>query len=110
MNAELQAVQAKRRVTEAKLNNGFSARVSATVGFNQRASVFDDAYQDLAQRQQYGVNVQNADRPVGESQGAGRSSAGRAGADERTTHVPLATQRQRKRTSPPCNSRSPPAT
>ena len=55
--AELQSVQAKRRVTEAKLNNGFSARVSATVGFNQRASVFDDAYQDLAQRQQYGVNV-----------------------------------------------------
>ena len=58
LNAELQSVQAKRRVTEAKLNNGFSARVSATVGFNQRASVFDDAYQDLAQRQQYGVNVQ----------------------------------------------------
>ena len=57
-NAELQTVQAKRRVTEAKLNNGFNARVSATVGFNQRASVFDDAYQDLAQRQQYGVNVQ----------------------------------------------------
>jgi outer membrane protein TolC len=56
-NAELQAVQAKRRVTEAKLINGFGARVSATVGFNQRASVFDDAYQDLAQRQQYGVNV-----------------------------------------------------
>ena len=57
-NAELQGVQAKRRVTEAKLNNGFSARVSATVGFNQRASVLDAAYQDLAQRQQYGVNVQ----------------------------------------------------
>ena len=55
---ELQGVQAKRRVTEAKLNNGFGARVTATVGFNQRASVFDDAYQDLAQRQQYGVNVQ----------------------------------------------------
>ena len=57
-NAELQTVQAKRRVSEAKLNNGFNARVSATVGFNQRASVFDAAYQDLAQRQQYGVNVQ----------------------------------------------------
>ena len=57
-NTELQAVQAKRRVTEAKLNNGFSATVSATVGFNQRASVLDDAYRDLAQRQQYGVNVQ----------------------------------------------------
>jgi outer membrane protein TolC len=51
-------VQAKRRVTEAKLNNGFGARVTATVGYNQRASVFDDAYQDLAERQQYGINVQ----------------------------------------------------
>ena len=32
------------RVTEAKLNNGFGATVTATVGFNQRASVLDDAY------------------------------------------------------------------
>ena len=57
-NTELQAVQARRRVTEAKLNNGFGATVSATVGFNQRASILDQAYQDLAQRQQYGVTVQ----------------------------------------------------
>ena len=57
MSTELAGVQAKRRVTEARLNNGFNARVTATVGFNQRASVFDDAYQDLAQKQQYGVNV-----------------------------------------------------
>jgi outer membrane protein TolC len=57
-NTELAAVQAKRKVTEARLNNGFGATISATVGFNQRASVLDDAYHDLAQRQQYGVNVQ----------------------------------------------------
>jgi outer membrane protein len=57
MTAELQGVQAKRRVTEAKLNNGFNATVSAIVGFNQSATVFDDAYQDLAQRQEYGVTV-----------------------------------------------------
>jgi len=57
-NSELQGVQAKRRVSEAKLNNGFGATVSATVGFNQRASVLDDAYHDLAQRQQYAVSVQ----------------------------------------------------
>lgn len=57
-NTELQAVQARRGVAEAKLNNGFGARVTATVGFNQRASVFDDAYHDLAERQQYGVSVQ----------------------------------------------------
>ena len=57
-NAELQSVQAKRRVTEARLNNGFNARVSATVGFNQRALVLENAYDDLAQRQQYALNIQ----------------------------------------------------
>jgi outer membrane protein TolC len=57
-NTELQTVQAKRHVTEAKLNNGLGATISATVGFNQRASVLDEAYQDLAQRQRYGVTVQ----------------------------------------------------
>jgi outer membrane protein TolC len=57
-NAELQSVQAKRRITEAKLNNGFNARVSATVGFNQRALVLENAYDDLAQRQQYALNIQ----------------------------------------------------
>jgi outer membrane protein TolC len=57
-NTELQSVQAKRAVTEAKLNNGFGATVTATVGFNQQASVLDNAYRDLAQRQQYGVAVE----------------------------------------------------
>jgi len=57
IGTELQGVQAKRRVTEAKLNNGFNARVTATVGFNQRALVLEQAYQDLAQKQQYGLNV-----------------------------------------------------
>ena len=55
---ELQSVQAKRALTEAKLNNGFGATVTAMVGFNQQATVLDAAYRDLAQRQQYGVSVQ----------------------------------------------------
>jgi outer membrane protein len=55
---ELQSVQAKRALTEAKLNNGFGATVIASVGFNQQASVLDAAYRDLTQRQQYGVNIQ----------------------------------------------------
>jgi outer membrane protein TolC len=55
---ELQAVQAKRAVTEAKLNNGVGATVTASVGFNQQASVLDGAYRDLTQRQQYGVSIQ----------------------------------------------------
>lgn len=87
-STELQGVQAKRRVTEAKLNNGFSARVSATVGFNQRASVFDDAYHDLAQRQQYGVQVQMPLIQWGNRKGqveAARAEEDRAAANARAT-------------------------
>jgi len=57
-NTELQAVQAKRAVTEARLNNGFGATVTATVGFNQIASGLDEAYRDLLQRQQFGVTIE----------------------------------------------------
>jgi outer membrane protein TolC len=55
---ELQSVQAKRALTEAKLNNGFGATVTAMIGFNQSASVLDNAYRDLAQSQQYALSIQ----------------------------------------------------
>jgi outer membrane protein TolC len=87
-NTQLQAVQAKRRVTEAKLNNGFGATVSATVGFNQRASVLDEAYRDLAQRQQYGVTVQVPIVQWGNRKGqveAARADEDRANANARAT-------------------------
>ena len=57
-NLELQTVQAKRRVTEAKLNNGFGMTVSATAGFNQTATGFNEAYESLLERQQYGVEIE----------------------------------------------------
>jgi len=85
---QLQAVQAKRRVTEAKLNNGFGATVTATVGFNQRASVLDEAYRDLAQRQQYGVTVQMPIVQWGYRKGqveAARADEDRANATARAT-------------------------
>ena len=85
---QLQAVQAKRRVTEAKLNNGFGATISATVGFNQRASVLDEAYRDLAQRQQYGVTVQMPIVQWGNRKGqveAARADEDRANANARAT-------------------------
>jgi outer membrane protein len=53
----LQEVQAKRRVSEAKLNNGLGATVNASVGLNQTASDFDLAYQNLLQAQQVRVGV-----------------------------------------------------
>jgi len=57
--AELDNVTTKRRITEAKLNNRFNASISASVGFNQTASVFGQAYQSPLGKQslQVGVNM-----------------------------------------------------
>jgi len=54
---ELQAVQARRRVSEAKLINGPGAIVSASVGFNQTAPDVNLAYQNLLQAQRFSLGV-----------------------------------------------------
>lgn len=54
---ELQAVQARRRVTEARLNEGIGATLQASVGYNQSASDFDLAYRDLRNAQRLSVAV-----------------------------------------------------
>ncbi len=85
---ELQSVQAKRALTEAKLNNGFGATVSASVGFNQQASVLDAAYRDLTQRQQYGVSIQMPIVQWGNRKGqveAAKADQDRATANARAT-------------------------
>ncbi|MGQ0649422.1 MAG: TolC family protein [Gemmatimonadaceae bacterium] len=55
---ELQGVQAKRRINEARLNNGFGATLQASVGYNQSATGFDLAYRDLRNAQRLAVAVQ----------------------------------------------------
>lgn len=55
--SELDGVQTKRRITEAKLNNRFNAQIAASVGFNQTASVFGQAYQSPLGKQQLQVGV-----------------------------------------------------
>ncbi|MGE5925774.1 MAG: TolC family protein [Gemmatimonadota bacterium] len=55
--AELSEIQAERRVTEARLNNGFGATVQASVGFNATASEFDFAYKNLLEARQVAVSV-----------------------------------------------------
>lgn len=57
--AGLDLVRSKRAITEAKLNNRFNASINASVGFNQTASVFGEAYQSPLgkQRLQVGVNM-----------------------------------------------------
>jgi outer membrane protein TolC len=58
VEAQLQDVQAKRRITEARLNNGIGATVSASVGLNQTAPDVNAAYRDLLNQQRFSLNVQ----------------------------------------------------
>ena len=55
---ELEAVQARRGISEARFNNGFSARVSAMLGFDQTAPVFGQAYQSPLAKQRLVVGVE----------------------------------------------------
>ncbi len=75
---ELSEMQAARRVTEARLNNGFGATVQASVGFNATASEFDFAYRNLLEARQVAVSV---DIPLIQW-GARRASVEAAEADQ----------------------------
>lgn len=57
-SVELQAVQARRRVTEAKFANGPGATVQASYGYNQVAPSAAVAYQDLLEARQLTLSVQ----------------------------------------------------
>lgn len=54
---ELQTVQARRRVSEARLNSGFGAQLQASVGYNQTAGDLDLAYRDLRNAQRFSLAV-----------------------------------------------------
>lgn len=55
--AELGEVQADRRITEARLNNGIGATVSASYGFNASAPERGLAYQNLQEARQFSLSV-----------------------------------------------------
>ncbi|HEY0929070.1 MAG TPA: TolC family protein [Gemmatimonas sp.] len=57
-DADLQMIQQNRRVAEARRNTGFGATVSASVGFNQTAENFNEAYRSPLQSQQFAVGVE----------------------------------------------------
>ncbi len=57
-DAELQQVQARRRVTEARLGNGLGATVSASYGFNATGNEMSLAYQNLLEARQFSLAVQ----------------------------------------------------
>ena len=55
---ELQEVQARRRITEAKLANGIGATVQASYGYNATAPEAGLAYQNLLEARQLTLSVQ----------------------------------------------------
>lgn len=57
-SVELQAVQARRRVTEARLANGPGATLQASYGYNQVAPSAAVAYQNLLEARQLTLSVQ----------------------------------------------------
>jgi len=77
--SQLDEVVVKREITQARLNNGFSASIQATVGFNQTASGLGAAYQSPLGRQSFTLGVA---MPMVQW-GAGRSDVQAAKADDR---------------------------
>ena len=57
-DAELQEVQAKRRVTEAKLSTGVGATVQASYGFNATGTEANLVYRNLLEARQFSLGVQ----------------------------------------------------
>lgn len=55
---ELQSMQAKRRLDEAKRNTGLGARLQASVGYNQSANDLDLAYRDLRNAQRFSLALE----------------------------------------------------
>ena len=55
---ELQDLQARRRVTEARLLGGIGGTITASYGFNQTAGVIDSVYRDLLSARQFTLGVQ----------------------------------------------------
>jgi outer membrane protein TolC len=87
--SELDEVGVRREITQARLNNGFNASISATVGFNQTASGLGAAYQSPLGRQSLTLGVT---LPMLQW-GAGRSDVQAAKADDRRVTTNAKTRR-----------------
>ncbi len=79
--SDLESVQTQRRVTEARFATRFNATINASVGFNQTASVFGQAYQSPLGKQSLQVGVA---MPMLQW-GAGRATVEAARADDQRT-------------------------
>jgi outer membrane protein TolC len=89
VNFELQRLNAERNVRQAKSDNFFSATLTASMGYNQRAPLFNDAYNNLLEQRQFSVNFTI---PIFKW-GAGSATVDAAIADQKRTEVSLGQQR-----------------
>jgi len=86
--SQLQRVQSQRTLNEAKLSSRFNATLSASVGFNQTAPVFGEAYRSPMGKQDLVVGV---DMPVMQwGQGHANVEAAKADLERVTTNNKIA--------------------
>jgi outer membrane protein TolC len=89
LNFELQKLTAERNVRQAKSDNYFNANLTASMGYNQRAPILNDAYNNLLEQRQFSLNFTV---PIFRW-GAGSSAVDAAIADQKRTEVSLEQQR-----------------
>jgi outer membrane protein TolC len=89
VNFELQKLTAERGVRQAKSDNYFNATLSASMGYNQRAPGFNDAYNNLLEQRQFSLNFSV---PLFRW-GAGSSAVDAAVAEQKRTEVSVEQQR-----------------
>ncbi len=89
VNFELQKLTAERNVRQAKSDNYFNATLTASMGYNQRAPLLNDAYNNLLEQRQFSLNFSV---PIFRW-GAGSSLVDAAIADQKRTEVSVGQQR-----------------
>jgi outer membrane protein TolC len=89
VNFELQKLTADRNVSQVKSDNNFSATLTASMGYNQRAPILNDAYNNLLEQRQFSLNFSI---PI-IRWGAGSSAVDAAIADQKRTEVSINQQR-----------------
>jgi outer membrane protein TolC len=89
LNFTLQTLTAERSVVQAKSDNSFNALMTASIGYNQRAQGFPDAYRDLLEQSNFSVGFSI---PVFRW-GAGSAAVDAALAEQKRTDASVSQQR-----------------
>jgi outer membrane protein TolC len=90
LGLELAGLASDRAVAQARSDNLFNATISASLGFNQRASTVHDVYRNLLDQQQFSVRLEV---PL-YRWGAGSAAIEAAESERERTGVSVARQRQ----------------